>query len=190
MSLEKICENLNRLEARANTKLVKARENSGLTQEEAAEKIGISKIVLCAYERSKMYPSEKTQDKICSFYCLSKEDLFPSYLRFFSRKRVSKRAIPKEKIISLHRTNQKLLPSYNPEEEIFKKLTHEKLLYNLTSLLPSKEREVIEYRFGLNDKSPCTLEETGKLFGITPERARQIEVNALRRMRYHVGTKK
>lgn len=48
--------------------------------------------------------------------------------------------------------------------------------------LPEKERYVIELRFGLNNERPHTLDEVGKMFGVTRERIRQIEVKALRRM--------
>jgi RNA polymerase primary sigma factor len=42
---------------------------------------------------------------------------------------------------------------------------------------------VLELRYGLNDGQRRTLEEVGKSLGITRERARQIEGEALRRLR-------
>jgi len=41
---------------------------------------------------------------------------------------------------------------------------------------------VIELRFGLDGKQPCTLEEVGKAFGVTRERIRQIENNTLKKL--------
>ena len=38
-------------------------------------------------------------------------------------------------------------------------------------------------RFGLEDGKPRTLEEVGKVFGITRERIRQIEAKSLRKLR-------
>ena len=51
------------------------------------------------------------------------------------------------------------------------------------SVLTPREREVLILRFGLNDDKPRTLEQVGKLVGITRERTRQIELKALRFLR-------
>src|SRR6266511_4604891 len=48
------------------------------------------------------------------------------------------------------------------------------------SLLPERERRVIELRFGLDGGQPRTLEEVGRAFGITRERIRQIEKTTLK----------
>jgi RNA polymerase primary sigma factor len=39
-------------------------------------------------------------------------------------------------------------------------------------------------RFGINEKTDYTLEETGNIFSLTRERIRQIEAMALRKLRY------
>jgi RNA polymerase primary sigma factor len=57
----------------------------------------------------------------------------------------------------------------------------------LATLLP-RERRVLELRFGLADGHARTLEETGRSMGITRERARQIEIAALARLRQHPST--
>ena len=48
--------------------------------------------------------------------------------------------------------------------------------------LSDKEREVVEYRFGLNGRRAMSLKEIGDRFHLTKERIRQIEKNALRRL--------
>ena len=48
--------------------------------------------------------------------------------------------------------------------------------------LPEREREVLALRYGLDDDEPKTLEEIGRRLGLTRERVRQIEVEALRRL--------
>ena len=48
--------------------------------------------------------------------------------------------------------------------------------------LPTRERKVIEMRFGLNGDQPRTLEEVGRAFGVTRERIRQIENNTLKKL--------
>ncbi len=61
-------------------------------------------------------------------------------------------------------------------------LRREEILKWLEVLKPN-ERTVIELRFGLQGAEPQTLEEIGKVFGLTRERVRQIEVAALAKLR-------
>jgi RNA polymerase primary sigma factor len=49
-------------------------------------------------------------------------------------------------------------------------------------VLPDREREVIEMRFGLKGSEARTLEEVGRAFGVTRERIRQIENNTLKKL--------
>jgi RNA polymerase sigma factor (sigma-70 family) len=56
--------------------------------------------------------------------------------------------------------------------------------------LSVSERKVVELRFGLNDGEPKTLDSIGKEFGITRERVRQIETQALNKLRAITKRKK
>ena len=49
--------------------------------------------------------------------------------------------------------------------------------------LNSKQREVLARRFGLLGYEPATLEDVGREIGLTRERVRQIQVEALKRLR-------
>ncbi|SIS99776.1 RNA polymerase, sigma 38 subunit, RpoS [Thalassolituus maritimus] len=49
--------------------------------------------------------------------------------------------------------------------------------------LPEKQREVLSRRFGLRGYEPSTLEDVGREIGLTRERVRQIQVEALKRLR-------
>nr|WP_223291227.1 RNA polymerase sigma factor [Streptomyces avicenniae] len=53
------------------------------------------------------------------------------------------------------------------------------------STLADRERRVVELRYGLVDGRPRTLEEIGRLFGVTRERIRQIEHKTLSKLRDH-----
>jgi RNA polymerase primary sigma factor len=56
-------------------------------------------------------------------------------------------------------------------------------LARVLELLTSRERRVLEMRYGLTDGRPHTLEEVGVKFGVTRERIRQIEAKTLAKLR-------
>lgn len=58
-----------------------------------------------------------------------------------------------------------------------------KQIENFLLLLTQKERFVVERRFNLDQKSKATLEEIGQQFAVTRERIRQIEKNALSKLK-------
>ena len=49
--------------------------------------------------------------------------------------------------------------------------------------LPEREQRILRLRFGIGGTAEHTLEEVGKIFGVTRERIRQIEASALRKLR-------
>ncbi len=73
-----------------------------------------------------------------------------------------------------------LSPSQVVSRELLKDQIRE-VLNDLTE----RERKILELRFGLRDSTPHTLEEVGKIFGVTRERIRQIEAKALEKIRQH-----
>jgi RNA polymerase primary sigma factor len=64
-------------------------------------------------------------------------------------------------------------------------LRKEALSKMVKSLLDPREQVVIRLRFGLDDEDPKTLDEIGKILGVTRERVRQIELTALKKLRAH-----
>jgi len=69
-----------------------------------------------------------------------------------------------------------------PEAETSEKLRSSELAGAMLRLNPRQQRVLTE-RFGLEDGRPKTLEEVGKILGITRERVRQLETRALRDLR-------
>jgi RNA polymerase primary sigma factor len=76
-----------------------------------------------------------------------------------------------------------LLPSDQPEpeEEVDVSLRKEALQEALQHL-PERERNVVKLRYGINGDEPTPLRETGRRLGLSPERVRQIEGDALKRL--------
>jgi len=73
-------------------------------------------------------------------------------------------------------------PLPDPEQRAMSKAlgaTLEKLL----AAMPGKDVDVMRMRFGLGDEDEHTLEEVGKIFGVTRERIRQIEAKTLGKLR-------
>ena len=70
-----------------------------------------------------------------------------------------------------------------PMEIAAQNMLHEELSAALNGL-PERERKILQLRYGLLDGQRRTLEEVGVAFGITRERTRQIEAEALRRLRH------
>jgi len=54
---------------------------------------------------------------------------------------------------------------------------------DILSQLSEREMKIIQHRFGLTGENPLTLEETGKLLGITRERVRQIQERVIWKLR-------
>ena len=73
--------------------------------------------------------------------------------------------------------------SENPFEVTEGHLLKERLR-EILETLTDRERQVVDFRFGLTDGYSRTLEEVGRLFNVTRERIRQIEAKALRKLRH------
>jgi RNA polymerase primary sigma factor len=69
-----------------------------------------------------------------------------------------------------------------PEEDVTVSL-EQQVLRRAVAQLPEREREVLKLRYGMNgDRDPASLETIGRELGLTRERVRQIEANALERL--------
>jgi RNA polymerase primary sigma factor len=69
-----------------------------------------------------------------------------------------------------------------PFEAVFS-LTIQETMEEILSSLSEREMKIIQLRFGLAGESPLTLEETGKILGITRERVRQIQEKVTYKLR-------
>ena len=71
----------------------------------------------------------------------------------------------------------------SPAEHAAYELLKEQL-EDVLDTLTDREENVLRLRFGIDDGRTRTLEEVGKVFGVTRERIRQIEAKALRKLRH------
>jgi len=73
--------------------------------------------------------------------------------------------------------------SYNsPEEQTNKKVLLDGM-DKVLETLDEREKKIITYRFGINGEQTKTLEQLGHLMGFSKERIRQLEENAIRKLR-------
>lgn len=77
----------------------------------------------------------------------------------------------------------------NPSEMTAHSMLKDRLK-DVLNTLTQRERQVLDYRFGLTDGYSRTLEEVGKEFSVTRERIRQIEAKALRKLRHPTRLRK
>ena len=64
-----------------------------------------------------------------------------------------------------------------------------KIINDVLDTLSVREADILRMRFGINTIKPMTLEEVGSHYGLSKERIRQIESNALRKLRNPMRTK-
>jgi RNA polymerase primary sigma factor len=77
----------------------------------------------------------------------------------------------------------------SPLDAVADRMRREQIDHVLNSL-DGREQRVLRLRFGLDDGHARTLEEVGREFGLTRERIRQIEVQALRKLRHPSRSRK
>jgi RNA polymerase primary sigma factor len=70
-----------------------------------------------------------------------------------------------------------------PADTVTKNLLREQLR-DVLHTLPPREVRILQLRYGLHDGQSYTLEEVGRKMGVTRERVRQIEAQALSRLRH------
>jgi len=81
------------------------------------------------------------------------------------------------------------MDAQSPSEHAAYELLKEQL-EDVLDTLTDREENVLRLRFGLDDGRTRTLEEVGKVFGVTRERIRQIEAKALRKLRHPSRSKR
>jgi RNA polymerase primary sigma factor len=76
-----------------------------------------------------------------------------------------------------------LSDSQAPFDEVEEGLVRQEIGQTMVQLLSDQERQVLAVRYGLGDGHPLSLRETGRMLGLSAERVRQIEREALSKLR-------
>jgi RNA polymerase primary sigma factor len=185
-----------RMVVKLQNNLLKARREAlGLSTIELSEKVGMSYGVYVSLENLRCTPTSK-KDKsgwcpsaqlLAKFYRVLPEDLFPEVVLAVD-KPMAERSFDAEEIRALIPDSLRrdaLGPQFEMERKQLEGLMGEALM----SLSPI-ESEVLTERFGLGGDADKTLDEIGVSLGKSPERIRQIQEMALRKLRHPSRSKK
>jgi len=82
-------------------------------------------------------------------------------------------------------TNMEAVDPKDPEKIVLSQIEHEELS-SLLDRLSEREKLIIRVRYGFEDGVPRTLAETGELIHVSRERVRQLEMRALRKLKFLV----
>jgi RNA polymerase sigma factor (sigma-70 family) len=165
-----------------NSSMRKIRRERGLTQKELGEKAGLTTNKISHIELLKIIPTYDEADKIADVLKTTINEILPP--------RVYEKIVPKVKdiphevyfdVVPLLLEDKEITQLESPrnemkeiEDDINRKMILEKYL----NQMPDKYVKVLRLRFGLDDGVSRTLEETGREFGVTRERIRQMEYRA------------
>ncbi|MCK4539494.1 MAG: RNA polymerase sigma factor RpoD/SigA [Candidatus Krumholzibacteria bacterium] len=86
-------------------------------------------------------------------------------------------------------TNMEAVDPSDPESIVLSQIEHEELSA-LLDRLSEREKLIIKVRYGFEDGVPKTLAETGKLIHVSRERVRQLEMRALKKLKFLVESEK
>lgn len=178
-----------------NARLIGTRKEKGFTQKDLSDLTGIPVRRIQQIENLWLIPSREVMEEISSALEKPMDFLFPSELLeaieggvFHERKA----QLEARQIICLteaKRLGYRLALTSGGMEEVEKEvergLLKDRVKEVLETLTP-REQKVLTLRFGLGEEGPggMTFEEVGREFGVTGERIRQIEVEALYKLRH------
>ena len=143
---------------------------------------------------------EKLREKVVnSLYVDNLEYNTTHYVDWMVRNEVTKFIVSQDKRPEEHQEDKKEdEPKVETIDELIEKISvsisdqdqAERIKKMLQACRNDRERQLLAFRFGLEDGVPKTLQETADKFGISRERARQIESMAIRRSGEHIRRRK
>ena len=143
---------------------------------------------------------ERVREKVANtLYLENLEYNTAHYIEWMVRNEVTKFIASPDKRSEEHLDDKKQgEPKVETIDELIEKISvsisdkdqAERIKKMLQACRNDRERQLLAFRFGLEDGVPKTLQETAERFGISRERARQIERMAIRRSVAHIKRKK
>lgn len=161
----------------------------GWTQHHLAHELGVRDMDVSNWMQMRNFPRKpEVLQKLMELTGKSAFDLFPEFMREPGWKEIIDR-VPKEyvfvrKVEVKALAGGKILALPSAEDEYIAKKEFGKHLYAALDNLATRERRVLELRFGLGEEDVHTLEEVGAKLRISRDRVRQIQNQAIRKLRH------
>lgn len=160
----------------------RARKERGLTQAVLAELVGVSQGTINSIERMATKVTQQRASDIACALGYEPDDLFPLECRSAKVASIDF-VLEVDSLECIEGRDVEMLALPDPLEIVSQGEIAEAIRHAL-STLRSRERRILELRFGLTGGGPMTLEEVAYQFGVTRERILQIEAAALGRLRH------
>lgn len=166
-----------------NWRLRKARKARGWSRAALAREAGISAGTVGDAEKLRRIPPV-SREKLALTLGIPEDELFPGVVDDLPKQGPGVIEIPftEEQVERWHESRS--LPEVSGDLGAL--VEHDALhdaLYQALDTLHPRQRRVLEARFGLDDGEVKTADRVGELFGVSGERVRQIEAEALRNLR-------
>lgn len=176
-----------------NNLLVQRRTEMGLLQHEFAKKAGVSFASYNSLETMHRSPIDgrtggftKVALGVAKYYGVSPVELWPDVvLGVVNNEVIRTMSADEAECLMAQSTVKRLSP---PSVLLGEKQDAELLLAMVDKCLNEREKFVLTKRFGLNGNDGHTYQEIADVMKVTSERIRQIEVKALRKLRYSKST--
>lgn len=180
-----------------NFRLAKIRVYRNLTMKELSSKVGITLPFYSAIESMRCYPPDDIREKISNVLKEKADYLFPERFRLYCSEHYEEiNRISEDVLDRLDRVkfNAKAFKKITDSEDYRKSIENKdraeyikKLLNNLE--LPAIKREIFYLRFGFEGRKFHTFEESGAIFHVTKQRAKQIELEVLEMLKHSARLK-
>lgn len=159
--------------------LTRMQKRLGIPRYKLCEQLGLPYSQIAAYLRFKSFPREDRRLKLAIALETPVDSLWPEEISQVRVKQPAAVALTREQAISrgLVRGEE------DPFEEVTRREDLPAAINTLLEYLPRRQRLVLEMRFGLNGYEPHVYHEVGVKMGVTRDRIRQIEAQALHTLR-------
>ncbi len=177
-------------------KVRRARRLKGLTQGQLAAVMGVQTAVIGGVELLTRKPELRLRQELADFLGLTADEVWPDWLQ---PQAAPVHAVAYQEVSETNWTaltcevrRQALqIEDHSQADPVAAAAVKELLAKNLDAVLKTlteREREVLKLRYGIGDNEGMTytLEECARIFGVTKERIRHIEIRAIQKLRQPV----